>query len=159
MSNIKIDETDRKILEILQENARETNVEIARRVNLVPSATLERIRRLEKLRVIKGYHACIDPMIVDLKFLAFVYIRTEHHRCYTAFFDSFSKYAEIQEIHHVAGEDCYLLKIRAKDTPHFNHFLHNEILKIEGVTDTRSIIVMDTEKETLSIPLENFENE
>jgi len=159
MNKVKIDEIDIKILEILQENARETNAEIARRVNLVPSATLERIRRLEKLKIIKGYHTCIDPMILNCKFLAFVYIKTEPNQSYSHFFDSFNKYPEIQEIHHVAGEDCYLLKVRAKDTPNFYRFLRDVILKIEGVTDTRSEIVMDTEKETLSIPLSNYKDE
>lgn len=65
----------------------------------------------------------------------------------------------LQEIQHVAGDDCFLLKVRAKDSPHFNSFLHNVILKTEGVTDKRSIIVMDTNKESLSIPLEYIENE
>ncbi len=158
MARIKIDETDRKILEILQENARITNVEIAKRVNLVPSATLERVRRLEKLKIIKGYHACLDPMKIDCKFLAFVYIKTEN-KFYTTFIKPFNEHKEIQEVHHVAGEDCYLLKIRAKDTQHFNYFLHHVILKMEGVTETRSVIVMDTTKETLTIPLEKNENE
>jgi len=159
MSKVKIDEIDIKILEILQENARETNAEIARKVNLVPSATLERIRRLEKLKIIKGYHTCIDPMVLDYKFLAFVYIKTGHNQSDTHFFNSFNKYPEIQEIHHVAGEDCYLLKVRAKDTPSFYQFLRNTILKTDGVTDTRSEIVMHTEKESLSIPLKNYKNE
>ena len=158
MSRIKIDDIDRKILEILQENARITNAEIARRINLVPSATLERVKRLEKLNVIKGYHACVDPIAMDLKFLAFVYIKTKD-RFYTTFYDTFAKHKEIQEIHHVAGEDCFLLKIRARDTQHFNKFLHNVLLNIEGVSDTRSVIVMDTEKETLSIPIEERQDE
>ena len=158
MGKIKIDKTDKKILEILQDNARITNAEIAKRVNLVPSATLERVRRLENLKIIKGYHACIDPLKLDYKFLAFVYIRTEN-RFYTSFYNVFNKHKEIQEIHHVAGEDCFLLKVRAIDTPHFNKFLHNVILKTNGVTDTRSVIVMDTNKETLSLPIESNKNE
>lgn len=153
MSKIRLDKIDRQIIEILQENARITNAEIANRVNLVPSATLERVRRLEKLKIIKGYHACIDPLKLDYKFLAFVYIKT-HNRFYTSFHDIFGKHKEIQEIHHVAGEDCFLLKVRALDTPHFNKFLHNTILKTDGVTETRSVIVMDTSKETLSLPIE-----
>ncbi len=153
MSKPRIDEIDRKILDILQENARITNADIARQVNLVPSATLERVRRLEKMKIIKGYHACIDPIKMDYNFLAFVYIKTEN-RFYTSNPKPFIQYKEIQEVHHVAGEDCFLLKIRTKDTPHFNKFLQQVILKTDGVKETRSVIVMETNKETLSIPVE-----
>jgi len=158
MSKPRIDETDRKILEILQKNARISNVDIARQVNLVPSATLERVRRLEKMKIIKGYHASIDPLKMDYKFLAFVYIKTEN-RFYTTYSKPFEQLEEIQEVHHVAGDDCFLLKVRAKDTPHFNHFLHQVLLKMDGVKETRSVIVMDTNKETLSIPVEENKNE
>ncbi len=158
MSKPRIDEIDRKILDILQKNARISNADISRQINLVPSATLERVRRLEKMKIIKGYHACIDPIKMDHKFLAFVYIKTEN-RFYTTFSKPFMQHPEIQEVHHVAGEDCFLLKIRAKDTPHFNYFLHQVLLKMDGVKETRSVIVMDTNKETLSIPVEENKNE
>ena len=69
MSRIKIDDIDRKILKVLQKNAK-----IARQVNLVSSATLERVKRLEKLKVTKGYHACVDPIAMDLKFLWHLFI-------------------------------------------------------------------------------------
>ena len=155
MGKIKIDETDQKILKILQADARTSNADIARQVHLVPSATLERVKRLEKIGVIKGYHATIDTSLLDYNLLAFVNIKTDTTACVSTIVKELKKFDQVQEIHHVAGDDCYLLKIRAANVPRYSKFLHNTILKIDGVLDSRSVIVMDTSKECAGLDLED----
>ena len=126
----KIDKTDEKILSILQKNARISNADIAREVHLVPSATLGRVKRLEKLGIIKGYHASIDTSLLDYNLLAYVNIKTDTTICHKGIIKQLVKCDHIQEIHHVAGDDCFMLKIRAKNVPAFSKFLHEKVLKI-----------------------------
>ena len=115
-----IDEKDGRILELLQENARITNVELARAVELTPSTTLERVRKLEERGFIKGYMATLDPHALDLGLVAFIFVRVDDMNDVfgvadkTA--DELAALPSVQELHHLAGEDCYLVKVRARDT-------------------------------------------
>src|SRR4051812_35931562 len=104
-----IDEIDASILELLQENARIAQAEVARTVGLAPSAVLERIRKLESRGVIRGYAALVDPHAVDQPMLAFVAVRSEEAPGDDSVSQALAKCPEVLELHHVAGEDCYLL--------------------------------------------------
>jgi Lrp/AsnC family leucine-responsive transcriptional regulator len=126
---------------------------------LVPSATLERVKRLEKLGVISGYHASINTALLDYNLLAFVNLKANTDIPSAQIIKHLEAYEQVQELHHVAGDDCYMLKIRARNVPQFSKFLHNVILKIEGVRDSKSVIVMETSKETMALPLEDIFNE
>ena len=110
-----IDETDRQILSILQQNARTSNAEIARQVAMAPSAVLERIRRLETRGVIQGYEARINPEALGLDVLAFVFVRSTDFDGEAKTAELLADIPEVQEVHHIAGEDCFLLKVRAPD--------------------------------------------
>src|SRR4029450_5637194 len=101
-----IDELDGLILELLQENARMTQAEIAKAVGLAPSAVLERIRKLEAKGVIKEYVAAIDPHVADLRLLAFVAVRTSEYGAEQPSAQALAEIPEVLEVHHVAGEDC-----------------------------------------------------
>src|SRR5579864_5684632 len=107
-----IDDIDRSILSILQENGRISNAEIARRVDMAPSGVLERLRKLEERGVVQGYGPKLNPKSLGLGLLAFVFVKTDE----TAGEETAAKYLaampEVQEVHHVAGEDCYLAKVR-----------------------------------------------
>ena len=153
-SDRTIDELDVKILSLLQGNARETQAEIARAVGLAPSAVLERIRKLETRGVIKGYTALLDPRVMGQGMLAFVAVRSEEVLTDNGVAQQLSQVAEVLEVHHVAGEDCYLVKVRTKDAEQLGALLRQRIGRIPGVKSTRTTIVLETVKETsrLNIP-------
>jgi Lrp/AsnC family leucine-responsive transcriptional regulator len=143
-----ISDTDLWILDILQKNARETQADIARTVGLAPSAVLERIRKLEARGVIKGYTAEIDPRALDQGMLAFVAVRSDHGPGDDSVARSLSECPEVLEVHHVAGEDCYLVKVRARDAEHLGSLLRTRFGRIAGVTSTRTTIVLESIKES-----------
>lgn len=148
-----IDELDARILDLLQENARVTQADIAKAIGLAPSAVLERMRKLEAKGVIRGYLASIDPRVADLPLLAFVSVRTSEYGPEQPSAQALAAIPEVLEVHHVAGDDCYLLKVRARDADHLGRLLRQQIATVPHVTSTRTTIVLGTSKETIRIPL------
>ena|SRR5687767_10444725 len=148
-----IDETSLAILETLQSDARISNAEIGRRVGLAPSAVFERIRKLEERGAVRGYRASIDPVAVDLGLLAFVLVRSEERRGAPRTEAALVAMPEVQEVHHIAGEDCFLLKVRVRDTTALNELLAERISALEEVRSTKTTIVLRTAKETSMIPI------
>lgn len=147
-----IDEIDASILDLLQENARIPQAEVARAVGLAPSAVLERIRKLEARGIIKGYAALVDPHALDRAMLAFVAVRSEEVPGDDSVARALADCPEVLELHHVAGDDCYLLKVRARDAEHIGHLLRHRFGRIPGVRSTRTTIVLETVKETPRLP-------
>jgi Lrp/AsnC family leucine-responsive transcriptional regulator len=145
---------DAQILSLLQENARMTQADIAKTVGLAPSAVLERMRKLEAKGVIRGYIASIDPHVAELALLAFVSVRTSEYGPEQPSAHALAAIPEVLEVHHVAGDDCYLLKIRARDAEHLGRLLRQKIAAVPHVTSTRTTIVLGTSKETSRIPLD-----
>ena len=148
-----IDQTSRVILETLQSDARISNAEIGRRVGLAPSAVFERIKKLEERGAVRGYNANIDPAAVDLGLLAFVLVRAEERGGAPRTEAALVAIPDVQEVHHVAGEDCFMLKVRARDTAALNDLLANQIGAVESVRSTKTTIVLRTAKETSTIPI------
>src|SRR5688500_18260411 len=111
-----IDGIDTEILNMLQENARTPNAEIARQLGMAPSAILERIRKLEERGVITGYHARLEPRALGQGLLAFVFVRSSGGPGHAGTDAEIAGIPGVLEVHHVAGEDCYLVKVRAADT-------------------------------------------
>ena len=148
-----IDEIDTAILDLVQENGRITQAEVARVVGLAPSAVLERIRKLESRGVIKGYAALVDPRAVDQPMLAFISLRSEEAPGDDSVSRALAQCPEVLEVHHVAGEDCYLLKVRARDAEHIGQLLRHRFGRIPGVRSTRTTIVLETVKETPRLPV------
>lgn len=149
-----IDEIDRKIAAIVQENARTSNTEIARQVGMAPSATLERLRKLEAQGIIRGYKAQIDPRAAGLGLLAYAFIRANERVASCDVGKELAAIPEVLEAHHIAGEDCYLVKIRAATTEDLGRLLRERIGAIESVTSTRTTIVLSTIKETTDLPID-----
>lgn len=147
-----IDEIDRRILSLLQQDARLPNAEIARRVGMAPSATLERLRKLEERGVIQGYECRVDPRKLGLALTAFVFVKSidrgEHETG-----DRLQQHPNVLEVHHIAGEDCYLVKMRASDTEELGRILRSEFATLPGVQSTRTTIVLGTLKESSRIPI------
>lgn len=149
-----IDEIDRQILNILQENARTSNAEIARQIDMAPSAVLERIRRLEAKGVIQGYEVRINPEALGLGLLAFVFVRSNDMLDETKTAAALAAFPEVQEVHDIAGEDCFVLKVRARDAQSLGRFLRERVGAIRTVHSTRTTIVLETIRETGRLPLE-----
>jgi Lrp/AsnC family leucine-responsive transcriptional regulator len=143
-----MDGVDATILNILQSNARETQVDIARAVGLAPSAVLERIRKLEARGIVRGYAALVDPRALGQGLLGFVAVRADEPAGEPTVARALARCPEVLEVHHVAGDDCYLVKIRARDAEHMGQLLRTRIAAIAGVRSTRTTIVLETIKET-----------
>jgi Lrp/AsnC family transcriptional regulator, leucine-responsive regulatory protein len=148
-----IDEIDSKILQLLQDNARTAQADIARAIGLAPSAVMERIRKLETRGCIRGYAALVDPRALGQGMLAFVAVRTEERLSDDSVARALAECPEVLELHHVAGEDCYLLKVRARDAEHIGQLLRHRFGGIPGVRSTRTTIVLETVKETPRMPV------
>jgi Lrp/AsnC family leucine-responsive transcriptional regulator len=151
---VSLDEIDLQILGMLQEDARTPNAEMGRRVGLVTSAIFQRLRKLESSGVIQGYEARIDPRALGLGLAAFIFVKTDERvgTCDAAV--RLSELPEVQDVHHVAGEDCYLLKVRVADAAELGRFLREKVGVIESVQSTRTTIVLETIKETGRLPLD-----
>ena len=154
-----IDATDLQILTILQSNARTSNADIARQVGMAPSAILERIRKLEQRGIIQGYEARIDPRALGLGMLAYVAVRTDERVGDECAGERLARIPEVQEVHHVAGEDCYLLKVRVRDAKALGRLLQDQIKAVEPVRSTRTTVVLDTLRESSLLPLDTAEEE
>jgi len=130
-----------------------SNVEIARDVGLAPSAVLERIRKLEQCGAIRGYSALVDPKVLGHRMLAFIAVQTADQPGEERIARSLARMPEVLEVHHVAGDDCFLIKLRARDAEHVGELLKKKIGRIPGVRSTRTTIVLGTEKETPVLPI------
>jgi Lrp/AsnC family leucine-responsive transcriptional regulator len=148
-----IDEIDASILTILQDDARTPNAEIARRVGMAPSAILERIRKLEARGTIQGYETRICPEALGLGLVAFIFVRADERVGQAEAGQQLAALPEVQEVHHVAGEDCYLVKVRVADTTALGRLLREQFGAIACVRSTRSTIVLSTIKESAQLPL------
>lgn len=148
-----IDETDRKILSILQENGRIANAEIARQLELAPSGILERIRKLERRKIIKGYHAHLDNRQVGFGVTAFIFIRTDERPGEICAAECLTEIPEVLEVHHIAGEDCYLVKLRCDSNEALGRLLRDKIGTIGAVRSSRTSVVLETVKEGVALPV------
>lgn len=152
-----IDEMDRRILSLLQQDGRLPNAEIARRVGMAPSATLERVRKLEARGVIEGYELRLDARKLGLGVTAFIYITASDKQGELDTGERLAQHPNVQEVHHIAGEDCYLVKVRAVDTDDLGRMLRADFSTIPAVRSTRTTIVLGTLKESARIPISGDE--
>jgi Lrp/AsnC family leucine-responsive transcriptional regulator len=148
-----IDETDLKILTILQQNARTSNAEIARQVEMAPSAVLERIRRLESRGVIQGYETRINPEALGLGLMAFIFVASSDMSEEMRTAEQLANIPEVQEVHHIAGEDCFVLKVRVPDAKSLGRLLRQRIGALPTVRSTRTTVVLETVRESSLFPL------
>ena len=134
-------------------NGRMTWAELASCLGLSSPATAERVHRLEEQGVIKGFTALVDPEAVGCGLTAFVAVTLERPEHRHPFLQKMVALQEVQECHHVTGEDDYWLKVRCKGTRDLERVVSDTVKSIPGVARTRTTIVMSTPKETPSPPL------
>ncbi len=148
-----LDTVDRRLVSILQTNARMSNADIARKLKMAPSATYERTRRLEDRGVVHRYEARLSPEAVELGMVAFVFVRSNERPGDLTTADALARIPNVQEVHHIAGEDCFLAKVRVKDPRDLARLMREHIGKIATVQSTRTTIVLETIKETAELPV------
>ena len=152
-----IDETDLKILSILQQHGRTRLAEIAEEVDLSAPAVMERVKKLEAHGVIKGYQALLDAKKVGKDITAFIGVSVGHQRDMTKFAAHMLKYPDVLECHHVTGDESFILKVRSANTGSLEKLL-GEIRSVEGVTRTVTRVVLSTAKESQILDLEGGAN-
>ena len=148
-----IDVIDAKILTIIQNSGRTSNAEIARQVEMAPSAVLERIRKLERDGIVEGYEAVLNPKSVGRGLTAFTSVHCEETAGSVAVGKDLARIPEVLEVHYTAGQDSYLVKVRVADTEDLQRTLA-KFGSIPGVRDTRTTIVLTTLKESRQLPLD-----
>jgi len=148
-----LDDISLKILKILQEKARIPNVEVARQVEMAPSAVLERIRKLERQGFIDGYEVRLNPEQFDYRQIAFIKVQTSTVGDSPEVGEQLAEIAEVQEVHYIAGEDGYLVKLRVADTRELATIIREKIAVIQEVSATQTSTVLQTYKETARIPI------
>jgi len=156
MSKYELDKIDRKILSILQKEGRIPNNKLAERVGLTTTPTLERVKRLEREGIIKGYGAQVDPEAIDRGLIVFCSLRLAVHQMHTLdeVCDRINEMREIQACYHITGDSDFLLKIVVKDMPAYETFMHDKLTRLPGIERIYSNMVLSTKKENYHLPID-----
>src|ERR1700761_1658215 len=146
-TDIILDKTDLHILRLMQENARISNADLARELGMAPSGVLERVKKLEQKGVIAQYTTRINPVALQQKMLAFIFMKAADGPGCNDTAKQLAEIPEVQEVHHIAGEDCYLVKVRTYDSSTLMNLMRSKFSKIPNLLSTRTTIVLETVKE------------
>ncbi len=154
-NGIVLDNIDHELLRILQENARISNAELARRVELSPSGLQKRLRRLETHGYIERYAAILNRHKVGYEMMVFVHISLQRHIAsgFEAFRKEIVQLPEVLECYNLTGEDDYILKVIVKDVPHLENFLLRQLTSMPAVDKVRTGLVLNEIKSTTAIPV------
>jgi Lrp/AsnC family transcriptional regulator, leucine-responsive regulatory protein len=150
---IDLDDTDREILRLLQENARISNAEIARQVGMAASAVFQRVRKLEERGVVTGYGSRLNARALGYGLVAFIMVQTRSNAAEHDTGQLLADLAGVQEVHRVVGEDCFVVKVRVRDTDELAELLEHRLQRIPSIASTRTTIVVKTLKESADLPL------
>ncbi len=154
-SSYTIDEIDRKILLILQEQGRITNAELARNVNLSPPAVHSRMKRLETLGFIRNYAAMLDREKIGYDILCFVLVSllAHQHEHIVRFREATLKMPEVLECHHITGEYDYLLKVVIRNRSDLERFVVDQLTPLPGVARLHTSLVLSEVKNQTAMPI------
>lgn len=144
------DKTDKKLLELLQNDSKQTNKELSHKLGLSVTAVYERIKKLEKEGFIEGYTAVINKQKINRNFVAFCHVKLVQHS--QEFVFSFEREVnnldEVLECYHLSGDYDYLLKVIVKDMVAFREFMVKKLTKINHIGSTHSMFVINEVKQT-----------
>ena len=143
----KLDETDRKIIEILQEDGRISMKDLGKLIGLTSPAVSERIKRLENCGIISGYKAIINPDALGRNIKAFIHISLPGSQRYAEFLENAKNDPRIVECHHITGDDCSLLKVLVSDMQE----LESVIDSIKKIGSTKTSVILSTPIQAKSI--------
>lgn len=145
-----MDSVDCKILSLLKKNSRINATAISEKVNLSISAVSERIKKMESSGVIKQYTLVVDSVSIGMDISAFISVSLEHPKFNNSFSESIQKHKHIVECHYITGDFDFLLKVIVSSTSALESVL-NDIKRIEGVSLTRTLVVLSTIKNDFSV--------
>lgn len=151
-----LDGVDRRLLGLLQGDARRSSADLARSVRLSPPGLMKRLRRLERDGVIRGYAALLRRESVGLDLLCFVQVTLAHHkpRMVAGFSRAIQAMPEVLECHHMTGDHDYLMKVVVRDHLHLERFLVESLTRVPGVDRIRTSLVLKEVKAETALPLE-----
>jgi len=149
MNQETLSRIDRKLLRLLQKDARLTYAELARQVGLTTTPCKERVKRLEREGYIRGYHADLNPEKLGKGLVVFVQITLQRTAgdAFAEFSDAIKDVPEVEECHLVAGNFDYLIKARVKDMNSYREFLGGSLMQLPGVQESTSYPVMEAATE------------
>ncbi|MBM20992.1 MAG: ArsR family transcriptional regulator [Stappia sp.] len=155
MTSTDLDRTDRRILDVLQADGRITTTDLAQRVNLSPTATAERMKRLMREGYILRFSAELDPERLGLGLLVFVQVKLDRTTpdVFDAFAEAVKRVPQVLECHMVAGGFDYLVKARVSDMTAYRRLLADAVLDLPGVRETHTYAVMEAVKDTHLLPV------
>ncbi|MFY0628043.1 MAG: Lrp/AsnC family transcriptional regulator [Reichenbachiella sp.] len=153
-TNLKIDQTDKKILKILQSSGKITNAKLSEEIGLSPAPTLERVKKLENSGLIKSYHAELDTELIGLGVQTFVMVTLKgHNKPNIEFFlERIQQIDEVIECHHITGSGDFILKVVAKDIASYQILMLEKVSDIEVVDSLQSMVILSTFKNSKVIP-------
>jgi Lrp/AsnC family leucine-responsive transcriptional regulator len=151
----KLDEIDYKILKLIQESGRITNLELSNQVGLSPAPTLERVKKLEKLKIIESYHAKLNKAKLKLGVSVFIQVTLSRQveNVINKFKDKVNQIPEIMECYQITGNADYLLKVMVQDIPAFEKLIANTFSKMEEIGHLQTMLIISEVKNSKVLPL------
>lgn len=151
-----LDKNDLKILKELQDNGRISNIDLSKKIGLSPAPTLERVKKLEAMQVIKGYYADVSDSKVGIGIKAFVQVTLVRQRdnAIVNFKKQIAKIDEIMECYQVTGDTDYMMKIVTKDIPSFEKVIGEKLSKIEEIGHLKTMIILSQTKDKKTLPIQ-----
>jgi DNA-binding Lrp family transcriptional regulator len=152
---MRLDKIDKKILIILQRNAKITNSKLSKEIGLSPAPTLERVRKLESNGIITGYHAKLDKSKLGLGVSTFVMVSLKVHnkKNLLSFLDKIKDLENIVECHHITGSADFILKVVAENIESYQDLMLEKINEIEVADSFQSLVILSTFKDNKVIPI------
>ena len=152
---MRIDKIDKKILIILQRNAKITNSKLSKEIGLSPAPTLERVRKLESNGIISGYHAKLDKSKLGLGVSTFVMVSLKVHnkKNLLSFLDKIKDLENIVECHHITGSADFILKVVAENIESYQDLMLEKINEIDVADSFQSLVILSTFKDNKVIPI------
>jgi len=150
----KLDKIDLKILRILQDNSKITNLDLSKKIGLSPAPTLERVKKLEQSGVVESYHAKINPQTMGLNVKTFVLVSLawQKENALNNFLDKIKEIEEITECYIITGEADFLIKIVCKDIPSYEQLLFKTLSQIEEIERLKTLMTLSTVKDSKVLP-------
>ena len=150
----KLDKIDLKILKILQDSSKITNLELSKRIGLSPAPTLERVKKLESAEVVESYHAKVNPQAIGLNVKTFVLVSLawQKENALNHFLEKIREIEEITECYIITGEADFLIKIVCKDIPTYEQLLFKTLSQIDEIEGLKTLMTLSTVKDSKVLP-------
>jgi Lrp/AsnC family transcriptional regulator, leucine-responsive regulatory protein len=155
----KLDKIDLKILKILQDNSKITNLDLSKKIGLSPAPTLERVKKLEQSEIILSYHAQVSPQQMGLNVKTFVLVSLawKKENALNNFLEKIALIDEVTECYIITGEADFLMKIICRDIPSYEQLLFKTISQIEEIERLKTLMTLSTVKDSKVLPY-NYED-